>query len=638
MATKYKGYMGNMLRVNLSTGEITEFDVTDREREMYIGNKGLATKIMMDNQKAGIDPLSPEAMLIVNTGPLTGSNAPCTSRFNVTAKSPLTGAIGTANCGGNFGMNLKKCGYDGIVITGKAEKPVYIDITDGKAEIKDAAGLWGKDTEETQEALDPKAGKLVIGPAGENLVKYACLISQERAAGRCGLGAVAGSKNLKALQAKGTKKIEAADPEGFKKAVRKWIDMLKNHPTTGDTLPKYGTANLVNRINVAHALPTKNYQSGNYEDAEMISGETLAEKYLVKNMGCVSCPIRCGRVVEVGGKNVKGPEFETVGLFGSNILNNDLGKINNWNRQMDLLGLDTISCGNTIGFAMELNQRGLLKSDIEFGKFDNIGKVIDDIAYRRGLGNDLAEGARAVAGKYGGMDFAIQSRGLEMSAYDARSAVGLGLGYATANRGGCHLNAGYMIFMEHVGPINMDPYSPAAKPAWTVFQQNIFEAVSSSGNCLFTTYTIMHAALHKINKSGLLAKIITKVLGMSGPLLDRTSMILPWGMPIQVPMAIPHSQVVSKLTGMKMTLGKFLQAGERGFNIERMFNLREGAGAEFDTLPRRFTDTPIDADRPKSKVPLDKMLPHYYKVRGWDKSGVPTVKKLAKLGIGGPAV
>ncbi|HOC91623.1 MAG TPA: aldehyde ferredoxin oxidoreductase family protein [bacterium] len=632
MATKFKGYMGNMLKVNLSTGEVSEFDVTDRDRELYIGNKSLATKILMDNQKAGIDPLSPEAMLIVNTGPLTGSNAPCTSRFNVSAKSPLTGAIGASNCGGDFGVQLKRCGYDGIVITGKADKPVYIDITEKGAEIKDASHLWGLDTEKTQEALSPKTGKLVIGPAGENLVKYACLISQERAAGRCGLGAVAGSKNLKALQAKGSKKIEAADPEGFKKAVKNWIDMLKSHPTTGETLPKYGTANLVNPINLSNALPTANFSRGRYEDAEMISGETLAEKYLVKNMGCLSCPIRCGRVVEVDGKQVKGPEFETLGLFGSNILNNDLTLINKWNRQMDLLGLDTISCGNSIGFAIELTQKGLLKSDLKFGEFGWMEQLLEDIAHRRGIGNDIAEGSRAMARKYGGEEFAINARGLEVACYDPRSSVGMGLGYAVSNRGGCHINAGYMIFMERTGPITMDPYSPASKAAWTVFQQNIFEAVSASGNCIFTTYAIMHKLLHKINKRGLLSKIISKVLGVSGLAMDHTAMILPWGMPMNMPVMIPHSLVIGKLTGMKMTLGKFLQAGERGYNIERMFNVREGAAQ--DTLPGRFMDEKLDPKRPPLRAAMAKMLPGYYKVRGWDATGVPKKKKLAKLGIG----
>ena len=638
MATQYKGYMGNALKVNLSTGEITEFDVTDRDREQYIGGKGLATKMLMDMQKPGVDPLSPEAMLIVNTGPLTGSGAPCTSRFNAAAKSPLTGGIGTANCGGNFGIQLKRCGYDAIAVTGKADKPVYIDITDGKAEIKDASHLWGKNTEETQEAMDPKAGKIVIGPAGENTVKYACIISQERALGRCGLGAVMGSKNLKAVQAKGTQKVPVADPEGFKTAIQNWTKLLQGHPLTGDALPKYGTAMLVNKVNVSNALPTRNYKYGHYDEGEKISGETLAEKYLVKTMGCQSCPIRCGRVVEVDGKNVKGPEFETVGLFGSNLLNNDLGLINKWNRRMDLLGVDTISCGNTIGFATELTERGMLKSDLKFGSFDAIEKTIDDIAYRRGIGDDLAEGTRALAKKYGGGGFAIHAKGLEIASYDPRGAVGLGLGYATANRGGCHLNAGYMIFMERLAPINMDPYSTAAKPAMTIFQQNIFDAVSSSGNCLFTTYAIIAKQAFKVKPFGTLARVITKVLGLSGPLLDQTGKLLPWGMPIQAPGIIPHSLVISKLTGMKMTIGMFIQAGERVFNIERLFNLREGVGGATDVLPDRLAKECQDPNRPETRVPLEKMLPHYYKVRGWDKNGAPGKKKLKKLGIGVEAV
>ncbi len=633
MATKYKGYMGNMLKVDLSTGAVTEFDCTDRDRELYIGGKGLATKILMDLQPAGIDPLSPEAHIIFNTGPLNGSNAPCTARFNAVAKSPLTGGIGTSNCGGNFGVNMKKCGYDAIVVTGKAEKPVYIDVKDNKVEIKDASHLWGKDTEVTQEELDPKAGKIVIGPAGENLVKYACIVSQERVLGRCGIGTVMGSKNLKAIQVKGTKKIEVADPEGFKKATQAWIKLLKEHPLTGDAMPKYGTAMLVNKVNVSSALPTKNYSRGVYEDAEMISGETLAEKYLVKNMGCLSCPIRCGRVVNVDGKDVKGPEFETVGLFGSNMLNNDLGKINKWNRVMDLLGMDTISAGNTICFAMELTEKGMIKSDLKFGQFDNIEKTIDDIAYRRGLGDELAEGSRWMAKKYGGSEFAIHAKGLEIASYDPRGAVGLGLGYATANRGGCHLNAGYMIFMERLGPIQMDPFTTKAKPAMTIFQQNVFDAVSSSGNCLFTTYAIIPKQAFGIKPFGLLSRIITKILKISGPVLDMTGSILPWGMPIQLPIAIPHSLVINKLTGMKMTMGMFIQAGERVFNIERLFNLREGVGCETDVLPGRMVNEQMYADRPETKVPLHKMLPHYYKVRGWDKQGVPKPRKLKKLGI-----
>lgn len=632
MATKYKGYMGNMLRIDLGSGEITEFDVSDSDKEMYLGGKGLAAKMLYDMQEAGVDPLSPEAMLIVNTGPLNGSNAPCTSRFNMTARSPLTGGMGTANSGGNFGFQLKRCGYDALVITGRAEKPVYIDITDNKAEIKDASHLWGRDTEETQEAMEKRAGKLAIGPAGENLVKYACVMSGERASGRCGLGAVMGSKNLKAVQAKGSQKTPVHDEEGFKSARRMWTEILKKHPVTGDSLPKYGTAGFLNKVNITNTLPTKNFERGNFENAEKISGETLADEHLVKTTGCLSCPIRCGRVVNVDGKDVKGPEFETLGLFGSNLLIDDLQAINKWNRQMDLLGLDTISCGNTIGFAMELTEKKMMESELEFGRTDNISQVIEDIAYRRGAGDELAEGARALSEKYGGEDFAIHVKGLEIASYEPRSSVGMGLGYATANRGGCHLNAGYMVFFERLGPINVDPYTHAAKAGFTIFQQNIFEAVNSCGNCVFTTYAIVPPVAWGIRPYSTTAKVMSKVMTASGPVLDITCRVLP-KVSMHMPSMIPHTLVISKLTGMDMHLGNFAAAGERGYIMERLFNLREGIGGELDTLPKRLTDVPQDPSRPETKVPLDKMLPHYYKVRGWDRKGVPTEKKLRQLGM-----
>jgi len=633
MATKYGGYMGNMLKVNLTTGAVEEFDVTDRDRMMFLGGKGLAAKLLYDLNAPGVDPLAPEAALIFNTGPLTGSMAPCTSRFNITAKSPLTGGIGNANSGGTFGFNLKKCGYDGIVVTGRADKPVWLDITDEKVEIKDASHLWGLDTEETQEKIGEagdRSGKVAIGPAGENLVKYACIMSGERVSGRCGLGAVMGSKNLKAIRAKGSKKISKADEEGFKEAVKAWTELLKGHPVTGESLPEYGTAEFLNKLNVTHTLPTRNFAAGHFEGAEKISGEELKKNHLVKNTGCVSCPIRCGRVVKVDGKEVRGPEFETLGIFGSNLAVDSLSEISRWNVIMDRLGIDTISCGGAIAFAMELTEKGLLKSDLQFGKTDNIAKTIEDIAYRRGLGNDLAEGVRAMSEKYGGGDFAIHVKGLEMAAYEPRSSVGQGLGYATANRGACHINAGYMVFFERLGPINIDPYITAAKPALTIFQQNVFDAVSACGNCIFTTYAIIPGKAYGIKPFSTTARILSKVMALSAPLLDASGPLMR-KLPVNVPQMIPHSLAIDKLTGMGMTLGKFVAAGERVFNLERLYNIREGFTAKDDTLPARLTRDAQSADRPQARVQLDKMLPHYYKVRCWDRKGVPTAKLLRKL-------
>ncbi len=633
MASRFKGYMGNMLEIDLTEGVVRETDVTDKEREMFIGGKGLAAKILFDRVKPGIDPLSPENMLIFNTGPLTGSNAPCSSRFNCTTKNVLTGGIASSNCGGNFGLNLKKAGYDALILTGKAKNPVHISIEDNKVEIKDATSLWGLTTGEAQKRLDPKAGKMVIGPAGENLVKYACIISGERALGRCGVGAVMGSKNVKAVTAKGTRKIEAFNPEGFKKAIQGWIKLLKAHPTTGESLPAYGTAGMVNTVNLSRCLPTENFSKGHFDDAEKISGETLAEEHLVKNTGCVSCPIRCARVVKVGEREVKGPEFETVGLFGSNIGNNDLGLINEWNLLMDELGIDTISAGGAVAFAMELTRNGIIDSELKFGRSDNIAQTLEDIAHRRGIGDDLAEGVMRMSEKYGGKGYAIHSKGLELASYDPRNAVGQGLGYATANRGGCHLNAGYLIFFERIGPINMNPHSTGAKPAFVVFQQNTFEAVSSSGICLFTTYAIIPPVAHRIKKHGLVMRMIQAVLNNSGPVMNYQSLLLPHGMAINLPSVMPHPHAISKLTGMKMNMGRFLLAGERDWNIERLFNLREGFTSDDDNLPERLLEDLEDASNPKSRVPLSKMIPRYYKIRGWSNKGIPAKRRLKKLGL-----
>lgn len=638
MASKYGGYMGEFLEVDLSSGEVGRYEVADRDREKFMGGKALATKILLEITEPGIDPYSGENPLIINTGPLTGSGAPCTSRFNVTTKSPLTGGLCHSNSGGNFGIHLKRAGYDGVIVRGKAASPVYLEIGEDDVNIRDAAELWGKDTEETQEALPKGAGKVVIGPAGENLVRYASLISQERAAGRAGAGAVMGSKNLKAIVASGRQKVPVARPEEFKKAVKGWIKILKEHPTTGETLPRFGTAGFVSKLNVCNTLPTRNFSAGSFEHAEEISGETLAEKHLEKNFGCVSCTIRCGRRVRVGGKLVKGPEFETVGMFGSNIANRDLGAICEWNRVLDLLGYDTISAGNTLAFAMELNQRGLWDNGLEFGKTDGITELLNDIAYRRGLGGDLADGVRRLAEKYGGMEFAMQVKGLEMAAYEPRGSVGMGIGYAIGSRGACHLDCGYLVFLERLGPINVDPYDTRSKPALAVMQMNMLDAISVSGNCLFTSYASIPAAAHSIQPFGAAAKMISRAMGSTHLILDHMGKVPASMLAFHVFGFLPHTTVISKLTGMNMTLGNFIVVGERSVNLARLYNLREGIGAGEDTLPERCTSELQDESNPRSRVRLEKMLKKYYRVRGWNSKGVPGRSKLRMLGLENYAV
>jgi aldehyde:ferredoxin oxidoreductase len=632
MASRFKGYTGRALDIDLTTGKIGEYDITDRDRELFLGSRYLSTKILWDELKPGIDPLSPQNVIVIMTGPLTGTGAPSSSRYDISAKSPLTGAIGHSNSGGHFGLHMKRAGWDAMVIRGKAEKPVYIDIDNDKVEIKDAAHLWGKNTQESQALMGKAGGKVVIGPAGENLVKYATAVSQERSHGRCGMGAVMGSKNLKGLVAKGTKKLEVSQPDKLKALYRKWVSMLQEHPATGDMAPRYGTANFLTALSAGNALPTRNFSSGTYEHAEKIGGKRLAEEKLIKNYGCVTCPIRCGRVVELDGHEVKGPEYEILCLLGSNMLIDDMDAIIRWNYELDLLGIDSISVGTVMGFAAELNEKGLWDNGVEFGKSANISQVLEDIAYRRGVGSDLAEGVKWLSEKYGGKDFAPHAKGLEMAAYEPRGSVGHGLGYATASRGGCHLDGGYVIYFEVTGPVILDQYHVRSKPGWVVLDQNLLSAISAGGQCLFTSWTFVPPIAFKVPQYKMLSKVISKILTYAWPSIDATLMLPPSLLMIHLPM-LPHTRAINLATGMKMNFGKFLEVGARGYNLERMFNLREGFSKKDDTLPRRFTSEPQIAGRPESVVRVDDMLPKYYRLRGWDENGVPTKKTLEKLGL-----
>lgn len=633
MASKYKGYMGKILDVNLSTGKIGTFELSDRDRERFVGGRFISSKIMLDELKPGIDPLSPDNILVVMTSPLTGTGAPSTSRYDISAKSPQTGAIGHSNSGGNFGIHLKKAGWDGVIIRGRAKNPVYLDINEDTVMIKDASHIWGKDIEETKELMgDKKAGKMVIGPAGENLVRYAIVVSQDRAHGRSGMGAVLGSKNLKGIVAQGKKKIELHDPEGFRETIKKWIKMLQVHPATGEFAPKYGTSGFLKSISDHNALPTKNFSSGHYEDAQMLTGQTLAETRLIKNDGCQSCPIRCARVVMLDGREIKGPEYEVLCLLGSNLLINDMDAIIRWNYELDILGLDTISTGTVLGFAAELNEKGMWKNGIEFGKKENISAVIRNIALRQGIGADLAEGVRYISKKYGGEDFAPHSKGMEFAAYEPRGAVGHGLGYATANRGACHLDGGYMIYFEATGPAILDPYDYRSKPSYTILDQNLLSAISAGGNCLFTSWTVLPSITFKVPNSKIVSWLVTQILTYSWPAIELTLKMPSFMMRYHLPM-LPHSKAIKQATGMDMDFGRFIRMGERGFTLERLFNTREGFSAREDTLPKRFTDEEQIPGNTKTKVPLGKMLPAYYKLRGWDANGIPTAKTLRKLDL-----
>jgi aldehyde:ferredoxin oxidoreductase len=635
MTTRYSGYAGRLLDVELSSRTQRDYPLSDRLLENFLGGKALAARVLWEELEPGIDPLSPGNMLVFTTGPLTGSGAPASSRFNLSTKNVQTGGILSSNCGGTFGVHLKRAGYDGLIVRGRADAPLWLALDERGARFLDARHLWGLDTEAVQHGMSAKIGRLVIGPAGENLVRYACIVSGERVLGRGGTGAVMGSKNLKLITASGARHYEPADEPAFRGTVKKWVATLRGHSITGRQLPRYGTAALVNGTAATNTLPTRNFKYGTWDQADEISGETMAERHLARNDGCISCPIRCGRVVRWQGKERKGPEFETIGMLGSNIVNADLAKIIEWNLLADALGMDTITLGSTLATAMELRERGLF-AELPVGFEDQaaMSQVIEDIAYRRGVGDELAEGSLRMARRRGAPELAMQSKGLEFAAYEPRGAVGHGLGYAVSNRGGCHINGGYLVFFEALGPVNIDPLTPLAKPALTVFQQNTMEAVAAAGGCIFTTYAVIpDTPSWAINPHGLSARLVGQALKLTRFVLGSQGKMKPDGMPFHLPL-LPHSKAIATYTGMKTNLGLFSAVGERGYTLERLFNMREGLLAEEDALPPRMTEEPQRPAVPNSKVPLREMLPVYYQVRDWDAQGVPTRELLEKLDLG----
>ncbi len=619
-------------RIDLNSGLTEKLNISDEYFRKYIGGKALAARLILDYTLPGLNPLSPEAVMIINTGPMNGTGAPSSSRFNLTFKNVLTGGIASSNCGGTFGMMLKRAGFDGLIITGKADEPSVIEVIDGEIRLTCAKELWGLDMEKTQEKLPKHYGKLVIGPAGENLVLYASAASGERMAGRCGCGAVLGSKNIKALVAYGTKKPEVHDKEALKQFTLKWIKFIRKHPMTGSALPRYGSAGLVNKANATYALPTKNFKYGHYDKADAVSGETLAETKLVRNGNCVSCPIRCERRVELEGKEVKGPEFETLGFFGPNILSSDLEQVLKLNYICDLLGMDTISLASTLAFAMELKEKGKADFGLEFGKADNIPDILHKIAKRQGIYSELANGSKWLSEKYGGKEYAIHSKGLELASYEPRRSVGMGLGYATSNRGGCHLNGGYLALLESVGVLNMDAQTTKGKAEFTVFMQDVLEAVSAAGFCLFSAQTMIPEIFFRLGPNHWITKTTAKLmphLGWAVRLMLKGARFLKFNSLI----LLPHAEALRLATGLKIYTGDLILIGERGYNLERLYNIREGLTYKEDSLPARLTKEPQDESNPKTVVALDKMLPEYYKVRGWSPEGIPETKHLQHLDI-----
>jgi len=598
------GWTGTILRVDLSDGTIKKEAIDPKDAALYIGARGLATKIMMNEVDPKVDPLSPENKLIFMTGPLTGTFAVASGRYVVVSKAPLTGTIGSANSGGHFGPELKFAGFDGIIFEGRAEKPVYLWIDEDRVELRSAEHIWGKNVHETTDELLKETAEdarvACIGPAGEKMVLFATVMNDKnRAAGRSGMGTVMGSKNLKAVAVRGSKSVEVAKPEAFLEACKDARKKAKEHPVTGAGLPTYGTEILINVVNQVGALPTRNWRDGGvFEHAEDISGETLREKYLVKNKACFGCPIGCGRVTRIPEGRFKsfgeGPEYEPGWAYGASCGVRDLAAISKANFICNELGLDPITMGTTIACAMELYERGIISReiagmDLRFGNADAIVELTRQTGMREGFGDRLAEGSYRMAESFGHPELSMSVKKQEMPAYDGRGAQGMGLEYATSNRGGCHVR-GYMTSVEILGiPQKLDPLVTTDKAAWLKIFQDLTAVVDSAGICLFTTFAI--------------------------------------GLP-------EISSMLRSALGLDLSDEEVLKAGERIWNLERLFNIAAGFTSADDTLPPRLLKEPIPSGPAKGKVvELDKMLPEYYQVRGWSEEGIPTDDKLAELSI-----
>ena len=634
MKSKYAGYMGKVMLVDLTSETVSEYPWTDQQRELYLGGKIMAARILCDHLTGKETAFSEENWVVISTGPLTGTGAPSSARFNISALSPQTGILASSNCGGSFGFHLKKAGYDALILKGKCRDHRWLEISDEQFLFHDAADLWGMKTRDCQEKLSgltgkKKLGRLCIGPAGEHLVKYASIVSDERSAGRTGLGAVLGWKNLKAITVTGTKTVPVFDKEKTTAWCKKWFAYLQGHPLTGRQLPKLGTAGLTSAMQMHGLLSTKNYSSGQFEDFDMVSGETLAEEHNITNRGCLTCPIRCARTVQVHGRQVKGPELETLGLLGGNICNNDLTKILEWNDLLDELGMDTISAANTIAWAMEANEKGLWDNGLKFGSVEELSAVFEDIAHRRSIGDELAEGSKRLSDKYGGKEFAMHAKGLELAAYEPRRAVGQGLGYAVSNRGGCHLNGGYLVIMEGLG-LDADAQTPKAKADLTMLFQDLMETISASGQCLFTSFAFFPSFLIQ-NPNGIITKTVNAAVphvGWAVRLINKCPRVAALHLPV-----FHHTKMIRLATGMYMDFGKYIAIGERGYTMERYINCKFGVSAANDRLPKRLTDVPQDPKNPNTRVPLETMKKTYYAARGWDKNGIPTEATLRRLKI-----
>jgi aldehyde:ferredoxin oxidoreductase len=606
------GFFGRILEVDLSRGDVRPKELRPDLVALYLGGRGMATRLFYDTADPQCDPLGADNVIVIATSPLHGTNAPTACRGHMVFKSPLTGVIGSSNSGGTWASAFKSTGYDAVVVKGRARGPVFIDITADRSEIFPAHSLWGLDTHRTTDALAQEAASgrrpkiLCIGPAGENLVRIAAVVNdRNRVYGRCGPGAVWGSKNLKAIRVSGKEKIQIQDKERYRSGYEQALYLLKQAPVTKRLLKELGTSGLVELINVISMLPHRNFQdSFHLEDhLEKISGETLSKTLLERAGGCFLCPIGCQRHTRLDAgegtaERGEGPEYETVVMMGPVCDIYDLEAITRANYRSNELGLDTISFGGTVACAMELFERGYLKEedfpglDLLFGNAAALERLAGDTARRTGIGDWLAEGSYRLASRFGHPEFSMSVKKLEIPGYDPRASLTQALGYMTSPTGACHLRGGYAVSLAFFGGTREIPrFSLLQSPVSIRNMQNAGIIQDSLGICRFTGFAFS---------------------------------------------TDPWARMVTGATGMDFSVSRLEEIANRVAALERLFNLAAGAAAGDDALPARFGEIPIRVageDRVVSREAQERMRSDYYEVRGWDRLGCPTRSLLEHLKI-----
>ena len=614
--------------IDLTTRAFEIKEIPLELRKKYLGGRGIDAYFLYKLIKPGIDPLGPDNVLLVSAGLLTGTTAPASSRTNIGAKSPLTGLLGSANMGGFFSAELRYAGFDHLIIQGKAEKLSYLWITNDSIEIRDAAHLKGADANETQtlirEELDDEEIKsMTIGIAGENLVSFACVrTGPKNSGGRTGMGAVMGSKNLKAIAVRGTKPITIADPKGALRYHKELIEYIHTSKYT-EIMGKWGTNFIYDVTNSTGLIRTKNFQQNQFPNSEELECEEL-EKYSLGVAGCFGCTMHCRHKIRLKegpmkGQYDEGPEYTTLGAFGTEVANNKLHKALEGNYLVNKHGLDILEVGSMIAWAIELNEKGLLPKallgdlDLSWGNMDAVLKLTEDIAYRRGeLADILADGPKQAAARlgWGTLKYNIQVKGMSALQSDERATPSLALGLATSTRGADHLRSRPAIDLYHLPEqalkaiygkegLSSDYRDYAGKPWMVTWQERIYAIVDALGICKFQTVFLSP----------------------------------------NMPKAEEYSKLIKLITGLEFSPQELMEIGERIYVMERLFNNREGATRKDDYLPDRYYDEPnpagLKAVRGKyiERDKYEEMLDEYYDLHGWDSQGNPTSDTLERLGI-----